>query len=174
MASRAPKIAILNMPLVGRPNERRKQKKDYRILAQPLTLLIRLSHLRHAQNGRHGEVHKAVQSQAGYGARDRMTPLHHQFGSPAGSGGDAAAIHNLPVNETGRPVVPTRAFSALRRSASSSHPASPADAVSPTTPHRGLRPRRCGRCRAATYPSTAVRRTRRTAKRRGVRVSRSA
>src|SRR5208283_141800 len=77
-----------------------------------------------------------------------------------------AAIHNLPMNETERPVLPTRVFSAFRRSANSNHPASPADAVRPTTPHRGLRPKKYGRRKADTYPSTAVKRTRKTAKRR--------
>src|ERR1051325_439179 len=68
----------------------------------------------------------------------------------------AAAVQSFAVYTTGKPVGPMRRFKVRLNKANSTQPETPADAVSPATPHFGSRPMSGGNGIAQKYPRTAV------------------
>jgi hypothetical protein len=73
-----------------------------------------------------------------------------------------------------KPVTPIRVFKVARNINISTHPARPAEAVSPAAPQDGATPSHRGSGNANRYPRTVVSTTRTIAYRKGVDVSRKA
>ena len=72
----------------------------------------------------------------------------------------AAEPHSFAISGAATPVAPMRAFSVRRSSVNSTHPATPADAVSPAAPQCGSMPSQRGSGRAHRYPKPTVSATR--------------
>ena len=66
---------------------------------------------------------------------DGMEGRQRELDAQATAAATAAANHRRATRRTGTPVRPMRRFNVWRSSANSTHPATPADAVSPATPH---------------------------------------
>ena len=110
-----------------------------------------------------GEIDHAIGAENCRGDQDRPVVAKGELDRPTGGRRERGGKPEFGDQGSGNPVRPMRRFNVRRRRANSTHPATPAEAVSPAMPQCASRPSQRGRGMAHKYPRAVVSETRTTA-----------